>query len=389
MKEWEEVKLKDICEFEYGYNLPSRKRKEGIYPVYGSSKVVDCHNEYAVKGPGIIIGRKGTIGKIQYSSEDFFPIDTTYYIKHDPKKVDLKYLFYRLKVLGLDSLNSDAAVPGLNRNNATNQKIKLPSLSTQSKIQEILFGYDEIIESNYAHIILLEEYLKITFEEWFLRYRINHTKLDIDKYTQMPLGWKTITVGEYVETISKGPPIDYKLGDSKGVPVLNQSCIRNGEIELTKVLFAKDIESQNISSYLKINDILINSMGDGTLGRVSRNLTIKSKMIIHNCITYLRSKNCYSQYYLFYYLSLHQEYFENIAQGSTGQSTLKKELIEKMPIPIPEKFYLDRFDKKSSLIWAKIAKLKKQNNLLKEARDILLPRLMSGFINTDNLKTSL
>ena len=98
MSEWQKVKIKDVCIFKYGSNLPKNIRKKGEYPVYGSSDIVDYHETYFVKGPGIIIGRKGTVGKVQFSTRNFFPIDTTFYIEHDLEKVDLKFLYLLLSL---------------------------------------------------------------------------------------------------------------------------------------------------------------------------------------------------------------------------------------------------------------------------------------------------
>ena len=132
--DWREVQLRDICEFKYGKNLPESKRVPGNYKVYGSSSVTGTHNEFLVKGPGIIIGRKGTVGKVQYSKENFFPIDTTYFISIDYEQVNLRFLYYRLPLCGFEGMNSDAAIPGLNRTAAINCKINLPPLPTQQKI---------------------------------------------------------------------------------------------------------------------------------------------------------------------------------------------------------------------------------------------------------------
>ena len=115
MEGWKEIKLKEICEFKYGKNLPESKRVKGEFPVFGSSGIVAYHKDFLLEAPGIIVGRKGTVGKVQYTKENFFPIDTTFYIKENKSKVDLKFLYYRLPLSGLDTMNSDAAVPGLNR----------------------------------------------------------------------------------------------------------------------------------------------------------------------------------------------------------------------------------------------------------------------------------
>lgn len=77
-KDWLKVKLKDICEFKYGKGLPKEIREIGKYPVYGSGGIVDYHKDFYAKGPGIIVGRKGTIGSVYFEKRSFFPIDTVF-----------------------------------------------------------------------------------------------------------------------------------------------------------------------------------------------------------------------------------------------------------------------------------------------------------------------
>jgi len=194
----------------------------------------------------------------------------------------------------------------------------------------------------------------------------------------LPEGWEEKTVGDYVKIISKGPSLNYKV--ENGFPVINQSCIRNGEIELEKIRIAAELKENKHYCYLKINDILINSMGQGTLGRVSKNNSISEKYIIHNCITFLRAKDIYSQVYLYQFISSKEDYFISVSQGSTGQTTLKKSLIENLDIVIPESNLLKKYDDIVIPMWNKIGVLKNQNKKLKSARDILLPRLMNQTI---------
>jgi type I restriction enzyme, S subunit len=262
----------------------------------------------------------------------------------------------------------------------------LPTLSTQYKIAKILSAYDDLIENNIIRIKLLDEMAHTTYEDWFLRMKFpGYETAVFDKETGLPAGWKNFKVKNYVKTVSKGPSLNYD-SDGQKYPVLNQSCIRNGEIELDKVLFSEKLSKNKQECYLEINDILINSMGQGTLGRVSKNVSIVEKFIIHNCITFLRAKNEYSQFMLFYFIASHKPYFESIAQGSTGQSTLKIELVSNLKLKLPTKEILNRFDKIISPIWKNIGVLKIQNQRLKEARDILLPRLMTGMIDVEKLE---
>jgi type I restriction enzyme S subunit len=110
---WEVKRLGEILELNYGKALKKEDRREGNVPVYGSSGVVGYHDVPLVKGPGIVVGRKGNVGSVYWSDESFFPIDTAYFVT---SKMPLRFLFYDLQTKNF--LNNDAAVPGLNRNQA-------------------------------------------------------------------------------------------------------------------------------------------------------------------------------------------------------------------------------------------------------------------------------
>lgn len=123
-KGWGISKLEDYMTLSYGKGLRKKDRKEGNVPVYGSGGLTGTHNESLIDGPGIIVGRKGTVGSIYWEGKDYWPIDTVFYV--EPKnEIDLTFYYYLLNTLGLDDMNTDAAVPGLNRNNA--YRLKIPS----------------------------------------------------------------------------------------------------------------------------------------------------------------------------------------------------------------------------------------------------------------------
>jgi len=110
---WEVKRLGEILELNYGKALKKEDRREGNVPVYGSSGVVGHHDLPLVNGPGIVVGRKGNVGSVYWSEESFFPIDTAYFVT---SKMPLRFLFYDLQTKNF--LDNDAAVPGLNRNQA-------------------------------------------------------------------------------------------------------------------------------------------------------------------------------------------------------------------------------------------------------------------------------
>lgn len=135
---WQLLRLGDCVELAYGKALKAQDRVPGDYPVYGSSGVVGTHCESLVDGPGIIVGRKGNVGSVFWSDVSFFPIDTTYYVRSD---VPLSYLYFNLQSQRF--LNNDAAVPGLNREQAYALPFLLPDkdlLSRFSSEWESFYG---------------------------------------------------------------------------------------------------------------------------------------------------------------------------------------------------------------------------------------------------------
>ena len=135
---WELLRLGDCMELAYGKALKAQDRVPGDYPVYGSSGVVGSHCESLVEGPGIVVGRKGNVGSVFWSDVSFFPIDTTYYVRSE---VPFSYVYFNLQRQRF--LNNDAAVPGLNREQAYALPFLLPDqdvLSRFSSEWERIYG---------------------------------------------------------------------------------------------------------------------------------------------------------------------------------------------------------------------------------------------------------
>jgi type I restriction enzyme S subunit len=133
---WKKGKLGDLIELCYGKGLKEEKRMPGRYPVLGSSGIVGYHNDFIVKGPGIVIGRKGTLGVVNYVEEDFFPIDTTYFIKSKTNAGKLFFEYFLLKEFSFEEMNSDSAVPGLNREIAESMEFIVPEIDSIYKYND-------------------------------------------------------------------------------------------------------------------------------------------------------------------------------------------------------------------------------------------------------------
>ncbi len=134
---WRIGKVEDLMELAYGKALKSTDRISGPVPVYGSGGVTGFHNESLVGGPSIIVGRKGTVGSLYWEDRPFFPIDTVFYVR---TTYPMTYCYYLLQTLGLEDMNTDGAVPGLNRNNAYRLQVPIPS-------DEILAIFNELVSA--------------------------------------------------------------------------------------------------------------------------------------------------------------------------------------------------------------------------------------------------
>jgi type I restriction enzyme S subunit len=127
------TQLGDAIELAYGKGLGTSERVPGPYPVYGSSGVVGFHSESLVTGPGVIVGRKGNVGTVFWSDEDFFPIDTVFYVITN---VCLHYVFYNLQYQNF--ISTDTAVPGLSRNQAYLLPFLLPQVEVMQAFQDFI-----------------------------------------------------------------------------------------------------------------------------------------------------------------------------------------------------------------------------------------------------------
>jgi type I restriction enzyme S subunit len=145
-KTWQILQVGDLFSLEYGKGLPDRKRIPGPYPVVGSNGVIGHHNQALVKGPGIVVGRKGTIGAVSWIDEDFWPIDTTYYVKLKTTNMSLKWLFHALAYLNPARFHLADVVPGLKRELVYSLKIGFPSLPEQEKIADVLSTIDRKLD---------------------------------------------------------------------------------------------------------------------------------------------------------------------------------------------------------------------------------------------------
>ena len=165
---WNLFMLKYAARLVYGDTLTSENRKDGIVPVYGSNGIIDTHSSANTLSPAIVVGRKGSLGKIQYSGVPCFVIDTAYFIDGRTSHVNLRWLYYILQALKLERFRN-SVLPGLNRESAEGQYIPLMTVEEQVQIADSLDRkteqIDELIATEQRKIELLKEYRQSLISE--------------------------------------------------------------------------------------------------------------------------------------------------------------------------------------------------------------------------------
>lgn len=363
-EDWKIAQISKYFDVSTGKNLLQKDRLEyGDYEIIGANGKIGYSDNYLVDGEYVITGRVGTLGEIYYKNGKFWPSDNLLLISSKSNQ-SAKFLYYFLKTVDFQSLNVGSTQPLITQTALKNLEIIFPTIEEQRKIAGVLGALDEKIELNRKMNKTLEQIGQAIFKKWF----IDNPKKE---------NWSEKRLEDVTDLISRGPNLKYTK--NARFPVLNQRCVRNNEIELEAIQYAEELRENKTHLYLKKNDILINSMGEGTLGRISRNLSIDYKMIIHNCITVVRAnEKIISQHLLYYQLKNLENDLTSMGSGTTGQTSLKPEIIKNIEIFIPGKELIKKFDDQIFNIWKSISKNKKQIEILSQIRDSLLPRLMNG-----------
>lgn len=146
-EEWEIKTFEKFAVLQRGFDLPVQDRQVGKYDLVTSNGVTDTHAEYKVKGPGVVTGRSGTLGNVFYIENDFWPLNTTLYIK-DFHGNHEKFVYYKIKSFDVSRFGTGTGVPTLNRNIVHKEIVAVPKYAEQKEIAEILSAVDEKISVN-------------------------------------------------------------------------------------------------------------------------------------------------------------------------------------------------------------------------------------------------
>ena len=363
---WRTTRLGDVMTLQRGHDLPDSKRQDGMVPVVSSSGITDRHKVPKAKAPGVVTGRYGTLGEVFYIEEDYWPLNTALYVT-DFKGNHPRFAAYFLRSVLRNYQSDKAAVPGVNRNVLHELKVKCPDTKSQVRIAEILSCYDNLIDTNRRRIQLLEESARLLFREWFVYFRFpGHENVKI--VDGMPEGWRKRRLVEVADfTMGQSPKSEYYNDNGEGLP-FHQGVTGFGHRYPTNQTYC--IQKNRMA---QAGDILFSVRAP--VGRI--NISTE-RIIIGRGLSAIRSKDNH-QSYLFYELKNHFFKEDMIGGGAIFAAITKKDL-ETVVITYPDEKTIEQFENITNPIDRQIEILSNQNQKLAQARDLLLPRLMSGAI---------
>ncbi len=353
------IPLSEITHLNYGKSLTAEKRINGGIPVFSSSGITGWHNKALVNEEGIIIGRKGNVGTIFYSPKPFYCIDTAYFIKKSDTNCNFKYLYYLLKTIGLERLNEDSAVPGLNRDTAHSQEIYYyEDTSTQQKIVDILSTLDEKIELNHQTNATLEAMTQAIFKEWFIDFNFPGATGEMieSKLGLIPKGWRVGNLGEIAE-LNYGKSLVANTRVNGIYPVVGSSGI--------------------VGTH---NKYLVNGPGivigrKGTLGTVT---WVDNDFYPIDTTFYITDKLDVKDLFFHYFMFKCQD-FLNISSDSAVPG-LNRNLAYENIITIPSNNEILAFNNFVNPIFKYKQEIDEEAEILEKIREILLPKFMNGEI---------
>lgn len=387
MTVWRVATLGDEIELAYGKPLPERSRVEGPVRVFGSNGVVGKHVESCVPGPGIVVGRKGSVGEVAYSSDEFWPIDTTYYVVQK-RDHNWRFLYHLLRYCDLTGLNSHSTIPGLNREDAYKVQITLPDRAVEDRLAAALDWIEEASRMEADAVARIVQ-LKAAAMDQLFRCGLRGEAQKDTEIGPIPDSWEVATIDKHFAVVSGGTPSRGNAAYWAGGTI---SWVKTTEVNYSVITETEEHITQagldgSAAKMLQPGTLLMAMYGQGvTRGKVGI-LGIEASCN-QACAAVTPTDDEVAPRYLYHYLTSQYEAIRSLAHGGQQQN-LNLDIVRKIGMAVPPTMdeqqeivdVLDTLDSKTDLHRRKRAVL---DQLFKS----LLHKLMTGEISVYDLDLS-
>ena len=376
MSEWKKVKLGEILQVKKGEYITKKEAKEGIYPVIlGGKEPAYYIDKYNHTGKAIVISRSGaSAGYVSFWNEPIFVTDGFLIEPKDDVNFEFLYYILKSKQRELHNTQKGAAIPHVTPALIGSIDGLLPDILTQQGIVSILSRYDSLIENYQKQIKLLEEAAQRLYKEWFVDLRFpgyENTKI-VDG---VPEGWEKKKIKDVVELQSGYAFKSSTFEDGCPYKIVTIKNVKDGIFESENVSTVRAVpEKMPNHCFLKDGDILLSLTGN--VGRVC--IVIGENYLLNQRVAKLKTDYPAYTYCLF---RSHEMFITvcNLANGA-AQQNVSPIRIGDIDIVLANDELMKKFEGIAGVYVDEIIKHHRQIRLLTEARDRLLPKLMSGEI---------
>ncbi|MHC4223578.1 MAG: restriction endonuclease subunit S [Planctomycetota bacterium] len=359
---WSELTLGELIELKRGYDLPTPIRKAGDVPVVSSRGISGRHDVARAKAPGVVVGRTGTLGEVVYLERDFWPLNTTLYVR-DFKGNDPRFVSYLLETLDYHALSDKAAVPGVSRAQLHSLPVQRPPLREQRNIANQLQRFDD-------KIAILQRMDRLL--AWAAAAH----------YARLPKG-RSVRVETLCRAIANGgtPSRGASALWNGGMPWFRSGELRDGPLIRSIETITERALAESACRRFPRGTVLVALYASPTVGRLG---VLEIEAAANQACCALLPKSETVQWILFHSLRAHRRRLQRLAVGAVQQN-ISQRVIRELEIPLPSRSALRSVREKVAPLHRLRGAQAREIHALKAWRDATLefllapPSLRHGF----------
>ena len=422
LEEWRESTWGQEISLEYGKSNRNYSKDSGRYRVFGSNGPIGWSDEYLTIGPGVILGRKGAYRGVQYSKYPFFVIDTAYYVVSKANH-DMRWMYYSIIAHRLGEINDGSPIPSTTRSAVYVNSVSIPPIHTQRAIAHILGSLDDKIELNRKINKTLEAMAQAIFKSWFidfdpvvwkavqagkevpeqfhkaaLRYREQPERMKLDaeilnlfpdefvvsELGWVPRGWEVKSIGSVVECLGGGTPSTknpayWNNGTHPFLTPRDMTKLESHVLLSTSKALSDEGLQRVSSGQIQPGAVLMSSRAP--IGYLAINLISVS---INQGIIAMVGNSHLPSIYLLHWIQSQMETIKAAAGGTTFPE-ISKSNFRNISIAVPLPSSVHAFSATVNPLRKRVNDNAKANSQLTQIRDTLLPKLISGELQVEDV----
>ena len=394
---WHVKPLGEVVTLQRGFDLPKQDRQPGTVPIVSSSGVSGSHSKSRVSAPGVVTGRYGSIGRVHFIETDFWPLNTTLFVK-DFKGNDPRFVAYLLGTIDYASCSDKSSVPGVNRNDLHRLSVAVPDLPEQRYIAETLGALDDKIELNRRMRRTLESIARAIFKSWFVDFdpvrrkmigcevrppesiaRLFPDSLCDSELGEIPQGWRVGAILDVARLLSGGTP---KTGRPEywngGIPWASAKDVSQSDasflIDTDRTVSKRGLEESATQLISALCSVVV------ARGATTGRMVILGEAMAMNQTCYALSSRLGTPLALYCHLRHEIDNLVLAAHGSVF-NTITTRTFEESRTVLPPRQLCEEFDKVVGPFFRCVLASLRESRNLATLRDAILPLLVSGKVH--------